>query len=127
MQSRRAALAAAAALVVVAVVLFIALKGGSSSPPVTKGVTLIEFRNREPVGGVKDITENKGDRVRFKVHSEMTADIHVHGYEFEKPVKPGGTVSFNFPATLDGAFDIEAHPNGNEEAGIQLASLTVNP
>jgi hypothetical protein len=126
MQSRRAALAGVA-LVIVAVVLSVVRKGGSSSPSVTKGVTKIEFRNRQPVGGVKQITVNKGDRVRFDVHSDMDADIHVHGYEFEKPVKPGGTVAFDFPANLDGEFDIEAHPNGNELQGIQLASLTVNP
>jgi hypothetical protein len=126
MQSKRAAIALVA-LLGVAVVLFVVLKSGSSSPTETKGVTQIQFRNRQPVGGVKQITVNKGDRVGFAVHSDMRADIHVHGYEFEKPVDPGGTVSFNFPATLDGEFEIEAHPNGNEKAGIQLAALTVNP
>jgi hypothetical protein len=126
MQSKRAAIAGVA-LLVVAVVLFVVLKSGSSSPSETKGVTQIQFRNRQPVGGVKEITVNKGDHVRFEVRSDMTADIHVHGYEFEKPAKPGGTVAFDFPANLDGEFEIEAHPNGNEKAGIQLARLTVNP
>jgi hypothetical protein len=130
MQSRKAALAVGGVLIVVAVVLFIALQGGSGSPPLTKGVTVINLKNGLPVGGVHDVTVNKGQRVRVKVNSDIRANVDVHGYDFTKPVKPGGTVSYDFPATLAGEIEMEAHPviNGQEqEDGNQLVELRVNP
>jgi hypothetical protein len=130
MQSRKAALAVGAGLIVLAVVLFLVLRGGSSSGPVTKGVTVITLRHGMPVGGVHDVTVDVGDPVRVKVHSDINANIDVHGYDFTKPVKPGGTVSYDFPAKLDGEFEMEAHPivNGEEqEDGNQIVELRVNP
>ena len=130
MQSRKAALAVGGALIVAAVVLFVVLRSDSSSPPATKGVTMITLRNGKPEGGVHDVTVNKGDQVRVTVHSDIDANIDVHGYEFTKPVKAGGTVSYDFPATIDGEFEMEAHPvvNGEEqEDGNQIVALTVNP
>jgi hypothetical protein len=130
MQSRKAALAVGAGLIVLAVVLFLVLRGGSSSGPLTKGVTVITLRHGMPVGGVHDVTVDVGDPVRVKVHSDINANIDVHGYDFTKPVKPGGTVSYDFPAKLDGEFEMEAHPivNGEEqEDGNQIVELRVNP
>ena len=130
MRSRKAAAAVGAALVVLAVVLFLVLRGGSSPEPTTKGVTVITLRHGMPAGGVHDITVNKGDPVRVVVHSDIRANVDVHGYDFTKPVKPGGTASYDFPANLDGEFEMEAHPvvNGQEdENGNQIVALTVNP
>jgi len=130
MQSRKAAAAVGAALVVFAVVLFFVLRGGSSSGPTTKGVTVITLHHGMPVGGVHDITVDVGDPVQVVVHSDIRANVDVHGYDFTKPVKPGGTVSYDFPANLDGEFEMEAHPvvNGEEqENGNQIVALTVNP
>jgi hypothetical protein len=130
MQNRKAALAVGAALIVVAVVLFVALKGGSGSPPLTKGVTVIHLKKGMPIGGIHDVTVNKGGRVQVEVDSDIRANVDVHGYDFTKPVKPGGTVSYNFPATLAGEFEMEAHPviHGQEqENGNQLVDLRVNP
>ena len=36
--------------------------------------------------------------VRFAVASDVADEIHVHGYDFQKDVAAGGTVTFNFPA-----------------------------
>ena len=129
MQSRKAGLVGVT-LIAAAVVLFIVLQSGSGSPPVTKGVTAITLKNGQPEGGVKDLTVDKGDRVRVTVHSDIAANIDVHGYDLTKPVKPGGTVSYDFPATLAGEFEMEAHPvvHGEEqEDGNQLVELRVNP
>src|SRR3954454_1883303 len=58
----------------------------------------ILVRNGKPVGGVKKITVNKGDRVRFTVNSDVADEIHVHGYDLHEDVQKGGTASFSFPA-----------------------------
>ena len=73
MQNRKAALAVGAALIVVAVVLFVALQGGSGSPPLTKGVTVIHLKNGMPIGGIHDVTVNKGGQVQVTVDSDIRA------------------------------------------------------
>ena len=118
-----------AAVVVIAVVAFIALKPGddekktASNPTQSKPqVIQIKVQNGKPVGGIRPITVNKGDEVRFAVTSDVSDEIHVHGYDFMKDVKAGGKVSFDFPAKIDGEFEIEL-----ESRAEQIAKLTVNP
>jgi hypothetical protein len=75
----------------------------------------------KPEGGIQKITVSKGDPVRFKVVSDVADEIHVHGYNFMKDVKKGGSVSFSFPAKIDGIFEIELE--GRKQ---QIAELQVN-
>src|SRR3954470_6870058 len=82
----------------------------------------VVVRNGKPVGGVKKINVNKGDRVRFTVNSDVADEIHVHGYDLHEDVQKGGTASFSFPAKIDGVFVVEL-----ENRGEQIASLEVEP
>jgi hypothetical protein len=141
--STRTRIALLAAVIVIAVVGFIVLKpsdskkgktastqpattaGGSSKPaakPAPPPVTIVNVKGGKPVGGIKKFSVNKGGQVRFVVNSDVSDEIHVHGYDFHKDVKAGGKVSFSFPAKIDGVFVIEL-----ESRGEQIAELTVNP
>jgi hypothetical protein len=113
-----------AGIVIVAVVLLVVLKSNNSdsSATTTKGVTTIVIRNGEPVGGIAQLTYYKGEEVRFKVDSDVSDEVHMHGYDIMKDVKAGGSVSFDFPATIEGVF--EAELEGRKE---QILELTVNP
>jgi heme/copper-type cytochrome/quinol oxidase subunit 2 len=121
-----------AAVVVIAVVGFIVLKpddkkkeAGSqqtTASPTPPPVVQIKVQGGKPVGGIKTITVNKGDRIQFTVTSDVSDEIHVHGYDFMKDVKAGGKVSFSFPARIDGEFEVEL-----ESRAEQIAKLVVNP
>jgi hypothetical protein len=115
---------AGAGIVVVAVVLLIVLKSNNSdsSATTTEGVTTIVIKNGKPVGGIAQLTYNKGEQVRFDVDSDVSDEVHMHGYDIMKDVKAGGSVSFDFPATIEGVF--EAELEGRKE---QILELTVNP
>jgi hypothetical protein len=129
--------------VALAVVLLVALKGGddsdssssdgsssdssskvprSSSQGAALAVPTIVVDNGAPVGGVRDLTYIKGDQIRFQVDSDVSDEIHVHGYDLAEDVEAGGSVRFDFPATLDGIFEVEL-----EERGKQIAELRINP
>ncbi len=82
----------------------------------------IAIKNGSPAGGVRTLTYIKGDQIRFKVTSDVSDEIHVHGYDLMKDVKAGGSVRFDFPASLDGIFEVELE--GRKE---QIAELRVNP
>ena len=112
------------ALVVVAVVLLVVLKDNSGSEADTANGTVptIVVKNGKPVGGIRDLTYNKGDRIHFKVKSDVSDEVHVHGYDLMKDVKANGTIAFDFPATIEGVF--EAELEGRKE---QIVELRVNP
>jgi hypothetical protein len=96
--------------------------GGNPTPATTPLVTRIAVENGKPVGGVKKITVNKGERVRLAVSSDVADEIHVHGYDLMKDVDAGGTVNFSFKADIDGGYEIEL-----EDHKQQIAELEVQP
>jgi hypothetical protein len=109
--------------VVIAVVAAVAIgSGGSDSNTKSAGPITIEVRDAKPVGGVKDITYNKGDTIDLTVKSDTADEVHFHGYDVHKDVAKGGSVRFDFPATIDGQFIVEL-----EEHEQALANVTVEP
>jgi hypothetical protein len=96
--------------------------GTTETQPAAPVVRTVRVVNGQPQGGVRRLEYEKGDRVRFKVQSDVADEIHVHGYDLMKDVTAGGTVTFSFPASIEGRFEIEL-----EEAGTQIAELEVDP
>jgi hypothetical protein len=126
MNSNIARAAVGAVVVIVAIVLLVVLKNNASSTSKTSNasgkVPTIVVRNGKPVGGIQDLTYNKGEQIHFVVVSDVSDEVHIHGYDIMKDVKAGGSVSFDFPATIEGVF--EAELEGRKE---QIIQLTVNP
>jgi hypothetical protein len=50
-----------------------------------------------------------GDPVHISVTSDHADEVHVHGYDIEKEVSAGGTVTIDFTADIPGQFEVEAH------------------
>jgi hypothetical protein len=114
-----------AVVIVVAIVLLVVLKKSDSSSTTSNAngkVPVIVVEHGKPVGGVRDLTYNKGEQIRFRVNSDVSDEVHVHGYDIMKDVKAGGSVSFDFPASIEGVF--EAELEGRKE---QIIELTVHP
>jgi len=91
--------------------------------PAAPAYKVVRVRDGKPVGGIKRIEVDKGDRARIEVSSSDTSDeIHLHGYDLSRDLKAGGRVRFNFVANADGIYEIEL-----EGAGVQIAELVVEP
>ena len=97
---------------------------GSTSTATTPepAVQTVRVVNGQPAGGIKTISYTKGDQIRLKVQSDTADEIHVHGYDLKKDVTAGGSVEFDFKATIEGRFEVEL-----ENAGTQIAMLEVDP
>ena len=70
----------------------------------------------------------KGQEVTLEIASEVSGELHLHGYDEEAPgiaVEPGDTATFTFTATRAGQFEIELH---DEETGeeAEIGLLTVH-
>lgn len=96
--------------------------GGAKAPAEPQVPTIVIGKDGKPVGGVADLTYQHGEEVRFKVKSAVADEIHVHGYDLMEDVEAGGTVSFDFPAEIEGVFEAEL-----EGRGEQIVELKVEP
>ena len=90
--------------------------------PAESSVPVIEVVGGQPQGGIAGLDFNQGDEIRFDVTSDTADEVHVHGYDIEEEVPAGGTAKFDFPADLEGVFEVELH-----SSETQIAELTVNP
>jgi hypothetical protein len=73
-------------------------------------------------GKVTKLRFEEGDTIVFRVRADTTDHVHVHGYDLMKDIEPGKTITFSFPATITGIFEIEL-----EDAGEEIAQLRVDP
>ena len=89
--------------------------------------TRIQIRGGQVVGGPADITVTKGDRVRIVVSSDAHDDIHLHGYDIEKPVEKGKPARFDFTADIEGIFEMESHVAEDAGKDPLVGKLTVEP
>jgi plastocyanin len=90
-------------------------------------VTRIQIRGGEVVGGPAEIRAKNGDTVVIVVSADAPDDIHLHGYDIEKPVEPGKPATFRFKANLEGEFEIESHVAEDAGRDPLLGTLIVEP
>jgi FtsP/CotA-like multicopper oxidase with cupredoxin domain len=90
-------------------------------------VNRIQIRDGQVVGGPADIKVTKGDQVTIIVRADAPDDVHLHGYDIEKPVGPGKPATFKFTADIEGIFEIESHKAEDEGRDPLIGKLTVEP
>jgi FtsP/CotA-like multicopper oxidase with cupredoxin domain len=90
-------------------------------------ITRIDIKGQKRQGPEKNITVQRGDRVRIVVTADAPNLIHLHGYDIEQEAAPGRPARFNFRANLEGEFELESHTF--EDAGLDaaLGRLRVEP
>jgi hypothetical protein len=94
----------------------------TTRPAPKPAVATVRVVDAKPQGGIKKLTFAKDGQVRFRVVSDTADEIHVHGYDLMKDIPKGGSVTFSFPASIDGRFVVEL-----EARGVQIAELDVEP
>jgi hypothetical protein len=85
-------------------------------------VPTIVIKEGQPVGGVQELEFDEGDDIRFRVESDVTDHVHLHGYDVFQDVEEGKPVEFDVPATITGVFEVEL-----EDRVVPIAEITVNP
>lgn len=88
--------------------------GSTSSPPTSSSPAgqLIEVQvenGRVSPSPDRRVEVPKGQTVQIRVTSDHEDEIHVHGYDIEKPINAGQTITIEFVADLTGSFEVEMH------------------
>ncbi len=94
----------------------------AAEKPARPRVPVLVVQDGRPRGGARELRFDKGERVRFRVRSDVVEELHIHGYDRYVDLAPGRTTSVSFPASIEGIFEVELHG-----AGVPLASLRVEP
>ena len=64
----------------------------------------------------------QGRKVVIVVRTELSDEVHVHGYDLMADVGPGQPATIRFTATAPGRFELEL-----EDRGLEFAELEVRP
>jgi hypothetical protein len=64
----------------------------------------------------------KGRLVRIVVVANRGEELHFHGYDLERTIRPGKQTVIQFTARLTGRFELELH-----EPDVVIARLSVTP
>jgi hypothetical protein len=143
--STAARAALGAALLIAAIVLFVVLQDGEDdsngggyggdrnakqvqepaeqkgSKPAEPALPTITVKNGAPVGGVRTIGVDVGGPAAFRIRSNVSDEIHVHGYEVTEAIPAGKAVTISFSADIEGIFEIELHGSGEQIAELQVS------
>jgi hypothetical protein len=80
----------------------------TTSAPKPRTITVVVEAGR-PRGGIQRPTVDKGEKVVLVVRTDAGEEVHLHGYDIEKPVTPGTPVRISLTANLPGRFELELH------------------
>lgn len=125
-RTRLAFVAAAVAIAAIAAVV-LATRGGDGGRAVLGNPATIQIRDGQVVGGRARIDVRRGDAVTLTVVPDASVaggGAHVHGYNLFAPFSGTQPVTFTFPATLEGVFEVEAHAPSRT---VDLGKLNVSP
>jgi hypothetical protein len=80
----------------------------------------IAVRNGRVAGGLRRVEVRSGRRILLIVSSNLSDEVHVHGYELSRDVRPRAPARILFRTSIRGRFEIEL-----EKRGLPIAELTV--
>lgn len=79
-----------------------------SSAPAAKRIT-VTVAHGKATGDTGRVSVPTGTPVTLVVTSDVADEVHVHGYDIEKPLQPGKATTLTFTADVPGVFEVELH------------------
>jgi hypothetical protein len=94
---------------------------GASSAGRVKGTEIVvSVTNGKVRPATHRVKVTKDTHIRLLVTSDKADEVHVHGYNIERPLPAGKQTTIEFVANQVGLFEIETHVSG-----LQLVQLEV--
>jgi hypothetical protein len=96
----------------------------SAAPAGTPGAAQhieLTFAGGAVRGGVTRIPVRLGSTVDLDVHSDVTDEVHLHGYNRMSDVKAGASTTLEFVANTPGVFEVELEQHGSPLTQLQVS------
>jgi hypothetical protein len=84
----------------------------SPSPTPTAQVIDVQYVDGQITGVDQRVPVKLGEQVLIRVTSDVTEEVHVHGYDLYADLVPGQTTEIGFVADLPGSYEVELHGAG---------------
>ena len=92
---------------------------------------LLTIANGRVPESMRLIRVKQNDVVKLQWRTDKPVNVHLHGYDIEKEVKPGTVTEMTFMARATGRFTVEPHvgktPSGGHAHGYVLVTIEVHP
>jgi FtsP/CotA-like multicopper oxidase with cupredoxin domain len=92
---------------------------------------MLPIANGRVPENMRRIRVRQHDVVKLHWTSDVPTSIHLHGYDIEKTVSPGGVTEMTFIARAAGRFTVESHvgktASGGHAHGDVLVTIEVYP
>src|SRR5918999_3167734 len=112
-----------AAAVVAALVLLVVIRPGEGDDSQADEVARAEITVTDgEVSGPERVEIEQGQEVLLVVESDVSDEVHIHGYDLLRSVAPGAPARLEFRAEMAGRFEVELH-----EQELPLTELVVTP
>lgn len=92
----------------------------STLPPGVDQLIVIKVSQGHVTGPKGRVPVKRGSRVQLRVTSDVSDEVHLHGYDKSVDVKAGRTARLTFTASIPGIFEVEL-----ESRALRLTQLQV--
>jgi hypothetical protein len=94
----------------------------SAASPASSGrVVEVTYAGGSVTGAAQRVAIKLGERVVLRVTSDVTEEIHVHGYDLYADLAPGQPKEIAFIADIPGVFEVELHNAGRPLYQLRVA------
>lgn len=91
------------------------------SPATTARVLEVTLAGGKVTGVESRVDVAVGEQLVLRVTSDVTEEIHIHGYDLYADLAPGQTAQLAFTADLPGSYEVELHQAGRPLFQLRVA------
>ena len=95
-------------------------KPESTLPPGVDRVVAVTVKNGKVTGDTGRVKVEQGSKVQIRVTSDVSDEVHLHGYDKMVDVKAGGTAKLTFTADIPGLFEVELESRAKQLTQLQV-------
>jgi hypothetical protein len=79
----------------------------STLPPGVDQLVAVTVKDGKVTGDTGRVDVEQGSKVQIRVTSDVSDEVHLHGYDLHADVAPGMPARIAFKATIEGRFEAE--------------------
>jgi hypothetical protein len=92
----------------------------STLPPGVDQLVAVTVKDGKVTGDTGRVDVEQGSKVQIRVTSDVSDEVHLHGYDKSVDVKAGHTARLTFTANIPGVFEVELESRAKRLTQLQV-------